>query len=159
MSKKTKDTRISSTTERRLKKLLGSSKLAVLATHRDGQPYCSLVAFSHTRDLKYLVFATCRSTRKYENLSADRRVSMLVDSRTNRESDFHKAEAVTVTGKAREVPKAMRKEYLRIYLRKHPELKGFVRSPNCALLRLRVDRYYLVSRFQEVLEIRPCRRR
>ena len=84
---------------------------------------------------------------------------MLVDSRTNRESDFHKAEAVTVTGKATEISKGMRNEYLRIYLRKHPELRGFVGSPNCALLRLRVDRYYLVSRFQEVMEIRPCQRR
>jgi hypothetical protein len=84
---------------------------------------------------------------------------MLVDSRTNREAEFHKAEAVTITGKATEVSKQIRNKYLRIYLRKHPELKGFVCSPNCALLRLKVDRYYLVSRFQEVMEIRPCRRR
>jgi nitroimidazol reductase NimA-like FMN-containing flavoprotein (pyridoxamine 5'-phosphate oxidase superfamily) len=159
MPKKSQDAKLSSTSERRLKRLLKSGKLAVLATHRNGQPYCSLVAFSHTRDLKYLIFATCRSTRKYENLSADKRVSMLVDSRTNRESDFHKAEAVTITGKATEVSKGMRSEYLRTYLRKHPELKGFVSSPNCALLRLKVNRYYLVSRFQEVMEIRPCQRR
>ena len=158
MPKKSQDPKLSSTSERRLKRLLKSGKLAVLATHRNGQPYCSLVAFSHTRDLKYLIFATCRSTRKYENLSADKRVSMLVDSRTNRESDFHKAEAVTITGKATEVSKGMRNEYLRTYLRKHPELKGFVSSPNCALLRLKVNKYYLVSRFQEVMEIRPCQR-
>ena len=158
MPKKSQDAKLSSTSERRLKRLLKSGKLAVLATHRNGQPYCSLVAFSHTRDLKYLIFATCRSTRKYENLSADKRVSMLADSRTNRESDFHKAEAVTITGKATEVSKGMRNEYLRTYLRKHPELKGFVSSPNCALLRLKVNKYYLVSRFQEVMEIRPCQR-
>jgi nitroimidazol reductase NimA-like FMN-containing flavoprotein (pyridoxamine 5'-phosphate oxidase superfamily) len=159
MPKNTQDPRLLAASERRLKQLLKSSKLAVLATHKNGQPYCSLVAFSHTRDLKYIIFATCRSTRKYENLSADKRVSMLVDSRTNREADFHKAEAVTITGKATEVSKQIRNKYLRIYLRKHPELKGFVCSPNCALLRIKVDRYYLVSRFQEVMEIRPCRRR
>jgi len=33
-------------------------------------------------------------------------------------------------------------------------LKDFVNSPTCALLRVRVETYYLVNRFQEVTELR-----
>ena len=44
-----------------LAELLASQHLAVLATHRDGQPYCSLVGFAASPDLKGLAFATTRS--------------------------------------------------------------------------------------------------
>ena len=41
----------------RLKALLESQKLAVLATHREGQPYGSLVSFASTPDMKQIRFA------------------------------------------------------------------------------------------------------
>ena len=65
----------------RLKALLESQKLAVLATHREGQPYGSLVSFVATEDMKQILFATTRSTRKYANLTADDRVAMVIDNR------------------------------------------------------------------------------
>jgi len=40
----------------------------------------------------------------------------------------------------------------KMYLAKHPHLKEFVTSPTCALVKIRVDVYYLVWRFQNVLE-------
>ena len=39
------------------------------------------------------------------------------------------------------------------YLAKHPELKDFVLSPSCALLKITVNTYYVVNRFQNVLEL------
>ena len=81
-----------------LKDLFDSQPLAVLATQGDGQPYTNLVAFAFSRNLKSLFFATTQSTRKFANLSAEPRVSMLVDNRTNNPSDFRWAKAVTVTG-------------------------------------------------------------
>ena len=42
---------------RDLKALFSAQYLAVLATHQDGQPYASLVAFIASEDLKYLFFA------------------------------------------------------------------------------------------------------
>ena len=67
-----------------LLELFSSQKLAVLGTHQSGQPYGSLVAFAATADLKNLVFATTRATRKFANLQADSRVSMVLDNRSNR---------------------------------------------------------------------------
>lgn len=140
---------------RLLRDLFKSQKLAVLATQKDGQPYTSLVAFVATGDLKYLLFATNRGTRKYANIAGDSRLAMLVDNRSNQETDFHNAVAVTATGKAEELKNSERESYVKIYLAKHPKLQEFVMSPTCALLRVVVESYYLVSRFQNVIELCP----
>jgi len=141
----------------RLKGLLGdllrSQKLAVLSTHDEGQPYASLVAFAETQDLKGFIFATTRSTRKYANLSADSRVAMLVDSRSNQDSDIHSAMAVTAAGSVEEVSEDQRDRFLKIYLEKHPHMKDFIHAPTCALLQLQVKTYYLVTKFQKVIEL------
>lgn len=141
-------------TRRILQDLFASQRLAVLATHDDdGQPYASLMAFVATDDLGQLLVATARSTRKYANLMADPRVALLVDSRSNRDSDIHRAVAVTVLGEAEEVGDAERDSLVRGYLAKHPHLEEFVASPACALIRVKVVSYYLVSKFQEVVEL------
>jgi nitroimidazol reductase NimA-like FMN-containing flavoprotein (pyridoxamine 5'-phosphate oxidase superfamily) len=141
------------TLRRTLEELLQSQKLAVLATHKGGQPYTSLVAFAVSRDLEHLLFSTTRSTRKYANIMEDARVALLIDNRLNRDSDLHAAAAVTATGEADEVPETQREALQAIYLAKHPHLKDFVSSPSCALIRVRADTYYLVRRFQHVLEL------
>lgn len=137
----------------RLRALLESQRLAVLATHRQGQPYGSLVSFVATEDMKQVLFATTRSTRKYENLTADARVALLIDNRSNRDSDIHEATAVTATGRADETEGAEKERFLRLYLERHPYLQDFVNAPTCALVRVRVETYYLVNRFQEVTEL------
>lgn len=137
----------------RLAELLESQKLAVLATHNQGQPYGSLVSFAATKDLKKILFATTRSTRKYANLNKDGRVALVVDNRENAERDIHEAVAVTIMGKATEASSEEEQACLSVYLKKHPYLNDFVNSKNCALVRVLVDTYYLVRRFQEVTEL------
>ena len=137
-----------------LKEIQKSQPLGVLATQNRGQPYTSLVAFASSDDLRSLFFATTRPTRKYANLSGDSRVAMLVDNRSNKASDFRWAKAVTVVGKAEELEPQRSQESIAIYLTKHPHLENFVSSPNCAFLRIQVSTYYLVTRFQNVMEIK-----
>ena len=137
-----------------LRDLFASQKLAVLST-RDaaGHPYASLMAFAVTEDLRHLVCATHRATRKFANLTADPRVALLIDSRSNRDADIHRAVAVTVLGEVEEVKGSERDLLLQLYLARHPHLEEFVTSPSCALLRVSVASYYLVSHFQEVMEL------
>ena len=140
--------------EKILQDLFSSQKLAVLGTHQSGQPYGSLVAFAATPDLKSLVFATTRATRKFANLQADSRVSMVFDNRSNRVADFRKAVAATALGRAKEIKGRERQKISKMFLAKHPHLKEFVSSPTCALVKIRVEVYYLVWRFQNVFEWR-----
>jgi nitroimidazol reductase NimA-like FMN-containing flavoprotein (pyridoxamine 5'-phosphate oxidase superfamily) len=137
-----------------LRALLDSQRFAVLATHSGGQPYVSLMAFAATSDLRELIFATERDTRKYANLRSDARAAVLVDSRSNRSSDIQDAVAVTVIGRAEEAQGDERDHLLRIYVAKHPNLERFATSPSCALVRVKVASYRIVSRFQEVQEVR-----
>lgn len=136
-----------------LRELFASQRLAVLSTQHGGRPYGSLVAFDADDDLRRLVFATTRTTRKFANLVADPHVALVIDSRDNREDDFHEAVAVTATGRSREALGSERDQLAARYLGKHPALRGFVESPTCAVVVVAVDTYYLVSRFQNVVEL------
>jgi nitroimidazol reductase NimA-like FMN-containing flavoprotein (pyridoxamine 5'-phosphate oxidase superfamily) len=135
-----------------VKSTLESQSLGVLATLDKNSPYENLVAFVSSQDLKNIVFSTAVYTRKYANLKTSPRVSFLVDTRSNSEKDFHECVAVTAFGKAREIGKKEQDKILRLYLKKHPYLEDFVKSPSCRLLQIRVDKYSVVSEFQRVLE-------
>jgi nitroimidazol reductase NimA-like FMN-containing flavoprotein (pyridoxamine 5'-phosphate oxidase superfamily) len=139
--------------KQRLQILFASQKLAVLSTQDQGQPYASLIAFAASEDLKELFFATPRATRKFSYLQANPRVALLMDSRSNQDSDIHQAIAATAVGIAAEVPAAERAKVLSCYLAKHPHLEEFAASPSCALVCVTVATYYVVSRFQEVMEL------
>ena len=135
--------------------LLESQSLAVLATDRRGHPYSSLVAFVASSDLTESLFATSRSTRKFENLRGNPRVSLLVDNRTHQPADFRQAEAVTILGEAHEVPEAERPACEKPYLIRHPQLDMFVRSLESVMVRVYVSVYYHVTRFQDVQTFHP----
>ena len=136
-----------------LKDLFSSQRLAVLATQSKRQPYGNVVAFVAANDLKYLLFATTRGTRKYSNISEYPRVAMVIDNRSNQEADFHQAAAVTATGVVEEVEGPGKETLLKLYLSEHPYLKDFVSSPNCALLKMNVETYYVVREFQNVMKL------
>ena len=136
-----------------LKALFSSQNLAVLSTHTDGQPYASLVAFVASDDLRQIFFATPKTTRKYANLVADSRVALLIDSRMNEESDLHVAVAATAMGNAYEIDKTENDSFITLYLDKHPYLESFIKSPTCSWIRVDIASYYLVRRFQNVMEL------
>ena len=136
-----------------LRELLETQLLGVLGTQREGEPYTSLVGFVVTPDLKQLLFATGRATRKLTNLSADSRASILVDNRRNRVSDFTEASAATAVGVVQEIGGDDRPELEMLFLAKHPHLESFLRSPSCVFLRLQVSVYMVVTRFQHVVEL------
>jgi nitroimidazol reductase NimA-like FMN-containing flavoprotein (pyridoxamine 5'-phosphate oxidase superfamily) len=137
--------------EQFLTNLFTGQKLAVLATQDKGQPYESVVAFVHTEDLRHLIFATIRTTRKFDYLSGNPKVAMLIDNCHNADEDFHNASAVTVIGEACEIKKS--REVIDTYLDKLPLLEEFIMTPSCALIQVRVKSYIIVERFQKVSEV------
>lgn len=135
-----------------IEKVLSSQRLAVLATERYGQPYSSLMAFANSADLTSIVVATGTATRKHINLIQEPRVSLLIDTRTNSEEDFHSAAAITVIGKAQIITENKYSEFEALYLGKHPYLETFLASPTTSLFRITVFHYLMVNRFQNVIE-------
>ncbi len=138
---------------KQLRRLFRDRHVGVLATHDHGQPYGSLVAFTASEDLEHLVFTTGRGTRKFANLSHDSRVALVVDDRRNDEADFYQAAAVTVTGRCVVLEGAEAEREAARFVQRHPQLRDFVAAPSCAVVRIVVQRYTYVSRFQEVVEL------
>jgi heme iron utilization protein len=138
-----------------LRVLLENQRLAVLSTRSGDQPYSNLICFVASGDLRHILFATTRSTRKYANLLGESRVSLLVDNRSDDPADTFRALAVTILGVAREMEEGTEAEEARAaYVARHPHLEEFVSSPSTALLCLDVERFILVRRFQDVTELR-----
>ena len=137
----------------RLASLLEQQRLGVLATHHDNAAHASLVTFSSTDDLRCLHFVTPRATRKFHHLVRSPRVAFLVDSRENQVCDLHRAMAATAYGTARSLEEPARGPVLARYLEKHPHMKEFASSAGCALVEIRVERYSLVTRFQDVVDL------
>jgi nitroimidazol reductase NimA-like FMN-containing flavoprotein (pyridoxamine 5'-phosphate oxidase superfamily) len=139
---------------RLVKDLLSGQRFCVLATQGQGQPYGSLLAFAETENLKQLVFATSRDTRKFSNLKSDPRAALVIDSRSNSEADISSAVAVTALGLAREAAGSDRDHLAGVYLAKHPALTEFVGSADTAVCIVAVEQY-IVARFREVTVLRP----
>ncbi len=137
--------------KKKINSLMKEQKLAVLASFHEDEPYTNLIAFVATDDLKHIYFVTPVATRKYSYLSTSKKASVMIDNRSNKESDFKDAIAVNATGTVMEVEKTNILNDL--YLEKHPYLKDFLQSPSSALMRLEVNRYIVASRFQNVVEI------
>jgi len=135
-----------------LKNLFESQQLAVLATQSENTPYTNLIAFCNTSTNRELLFATFKSTTKYQNLKKNNKVSILFDNRRNNISDFSKAITATAIGTARDVDK---EEFRDIYLAKHPHLEGFLNNSDCALIMIKVDKYIVVEKFQEKYTYKP----
>jgi nitroimidazol reductase NimA-like FMN-containing flavoprotein (pyridoxamine 5'-phosphate oxidase superfamily) len=140
------------TVEHDIRQLLQNEQLGVLSTEQQGQPYASLVAFAVTTGLGNLVFCTPKTTRKYSNLANNPRVAMLINNCRNQASDIDNAVSVTAVGKATEVVDTSRENLGALFLQKHPHLKEFLQAESTALVRIRVQRYFMVRKFQEVYE-------
>ena len=129
----------------RVKDLFSSQMLCVLSTDSQGQPYSNLVAFAETDDLRGIIFVTDRKTSKYNNALLNKRVAVLVDSRTNTELDFKRALAITAIGNAEEVTGNQTQEYARILVAKHPYLDNFVYNSNSAIIRVNIESLVVAS--------------
>jgi len=142
----------------RLRHLLETQKYAVLATDNHGQPYTSLMAYSITDDLRAVILMTERGRQKYENLMSNPRAALMIDNRENLDSDLNATLAVTSLGVAEELIGEGRDAARAFCLARHPALRSFAESPNCAFIRLQVTSYVIVREFQDVIEWRPSAR-
>jgi heme iron utilization protein len=133
-----------------LRGLFAAQRYAVLGTQGAERVSLNLMAVAATDDLRVLILATERATPKYANLRHDPRVSLLMDNRANQSGDTETALALTVDGLAEEVAEPEREELAQLLLSRHPQLGALVRSPTCALFRVRVERYELVRGLYDV---------
>jgi nitroimidazol reductase NimA-like FMN-containing flavoprotein (pyridoxamine 5'-phosphate oxidase superfamily) len=130
--------------------LLTQQPFAVLCTQGGGQAYGSVVAYAVNDELDAAVFCTGRATRKYSLLTESDRIALVVDSRPSYPDELMQVEAITATGRARELPDEERGPWAEMLMARHPQLRAFVVSPSTAVFKVDIVRYLYVTRFQEV---------
>ena len=139
----------------RIRKLLAANRFAVLATRDDRGTFCSLVSYLEADDQKSLVFPTRENTRKFRDLTRYSRVSLMVDKRPPVGHRVTRGEALTITGEAVILRGAEAVGWSRSFGRRHPDLKSFLKEPDVRLVQVRVKKYRLVRRFEDVSEYSP----
>ena len=140
-----------------IRDLFESQTFAVLSTQKNDQPYASLIAFATSPDLEQIIFLTPSTTRKFDNLRVNPKVAILINNSTNRSPDIYEAVSVTATGIASTVEDHKKEQYLEIFLKRHPHLSEFSKAPTTSLVSIRVNRFFMVNQFQNVIEIQVAR--
>jgi nitroimidazol reductase NimA-like FMN-containing flavoprotein (pyridoxamine 5'-phosphate oxidase superfamily) len=137
--------------EQLLREIVGAQYFAVLNTVAQGLPYSNLVSFATTEDLRSLVFATGRNTRKHRNMQENHNISLLIDNRANQPSDTSQAVAVTVVGTVRDEIEN-RNIYQDLLLARHPQLRPFIEAPDSAIMLVTVQEY-VIAGFSETRRV------
>ncbi|MFX1440381.1 MAG: pyridoxamine 5'-phosphate oxidase family protein [Promethearchaeota archaeon] len=140
-------------TQEKLTQLFDSQLIAVLGTSSDDDPYTCLVGFEFTSDLRNVIFATMRNRLKYRQISSNPRVSLIIDNRKNAPSDFSHATSVTIVGTAIDTEEPERMRLADMLVEKHPFLTDFVKDSDCAIMKVMVEKMYIVGDFERVQRI------
>lgn len=132
--------------------VLKTQSLGILATQTEEYPYLTLVSFVSSNDIKTIIFATLKESRKYENIQENKKVSIFIGSQKNIIEDYKDAKALSFYGIIKKTTKKQSSEYKKLYLKKHPHFAEFLSDPQCKLMVISVKKITLSMRFQEVRE-------
>jgi heme iron utilization protein len=126
------------------------SRLAVLATERDGQPHTSLIAITPVGGFRQLIFLTYRNTRKFENLTQNDKVAILIQGEDIYSQGHHKSFAISAFGSAREGKISEYEDALHAHLQRHQDIVGFMQKKDFALVLFTVDSYQVARGIDNV---------
>ncbi len=142
--------------ENDIRKLCESQPFAVLATQGKSITNTSLISFAVSSDLKNIVFATPIRTEKFDLISGEENVSILVDDRSLQQDKINEISALTIIGKGRILSeKSQIMKWGNLLTEKHSNLKPFVEAQTTSIILIQVVHYHFVKKFQEVSEWDP----
>jgi len=109
----------------------------VLATTDGETPHCSLMAYVPDDSGERLFLITSSASRKYQNIRRHPRVSLLIDTRGEQQRKF--TQALTVTGTADILQDTGEIAQVKAtFVRQHPDLAGFIRKDEMAVICVQV---------------------
>jgi len=130
--------------------ILKDSKYAVLATEGDGQPHACLIAVTWLEGFRQLVFVSYRGTQKHRNITNNSKVAVFIERGSNIISLFQEKSVLTAYGHAKEIVLGENDEIFQAHLERHPDLLFLSQSKDCALMRIKFDKYQVVRGIEDV---------
>lgn len=139
-----------------IKELCQEQSFGVLATAGNDQCFTSLITFETSEDLREIVFATPVDTKKFKSIKENKKVSLLIDNRSNNPDSINKIVALTAIGNVSVLEdEDSIEKWSRALVDKHSYLDEFIKAKSTAIILMKVSKYYYVSSFQEVIEWNP----
>lgn len=130
----------------KMKAMLKSQDMCVLATSSENRPHCSLMAYVTDDSGERLYMATLRDSKKYSNLRSNPAVSLLVDTRQACAQGRGGLCALTVTGECAAVADLATKDALRKkILEKHAHLEMLLNDPDVEILCVEIESFLLLE--------------
>jgi hypothetical protein len=86
-------------------------------------------------------------------MQANPRVSLMIDNREHKPTDYTNTTSITIVGVTRETEGKDRTDYSALLLKKHPALTDFVESEDSAIMEVEVRDMYVVDNFESVKKI------
>jgi nitroimidazol reductase NimA-like FMN-containing flavoprotein (pyridoxamine 5'-phosphate oxidase superfamily) len=124
--------------------LLSRQGLCVLATAGPEGAHASLMSFLWEPEERRIYLVSSADTRKYQNLLAEPRVSLLIDDR--RSADVSSIRALTVRGRCRPLEEGRAEaEVLARFAAEHPQLARICADPESRVLVVEVEHLQLLE--------------
>jgi len=128
----------------------------VLATLQNDQPCQHMMAFAFAEDLSRIFLATYMNTRKYRNMIANPRVSILWDNRSGSASDHVDGLSLIALGRAELLSGSMQAEVRELMLKRNPALQALLENESCKLFMILIEDYQCTKGYQQVLHFNPA---
>lgn len=131
----------------KMKALLRSKDICVLATVSGSKPHCSLMAYTADDECREVYMVTNKQTSKYRNLTQNPLVSLLIDTRDEdvgpRRSE---AKALTVEGRFQRIKDETKRNLIRdMLLERHPHLGTLAMHPESEVFSVKVISFLLLE--------------
>lgn len=131
----------------KMKDIMRSQDMCVLATVSGNKPHCSLMAYLTDEECRTIYMITHKHTTKYRNLTANPFLSLLIDTRlTDIGEGRQKGKALTVNGVFERIADSNKRfNILAKFLEKHVHLKEFAAHPDAEVLAVKIQTLQLLD--------------
>jgi nitroimidazol reductase NimA-like FMN-containing flavoprotein (pyridoxamine 5'-phosphate oxidase superfamily) len=131
----------------KMKDLVRSQAVCVLATVSGDQPHCSLMFYATDAQCREMFMVTFKDTKKYRNLTDNPAISLLIDTREEDRGDKrYQTRALTVNGMFEEVKDQTKRAMIKArLLERHPHLVVLTDSPDAEYFVVRIKSMQLLE--------------
>ncbi len=128
-----------------IQEIIRTNNLAVLATCAENQPHCSLMAYASLDDFRLIYMMTQKDSRKFRNISANPRVSLMVDTRLDNPENRPSIKALTIGGICRPAAQIDQARLKDLLLQSHPQLKNLSAQQDAVVMEITAESFLLLD--------------
>jgi len=131
----------------KMKDIVISNDLCVLATVSEGKPHCSLMSYISDEEGQEVYLISHKQTKKYSNLMENPTVSLLIDTREEEKGKRRVyIKALTVSGEFQAIKDLGEKDLIRAkFMERHPHLLDFLKDPGAEIFSIKIKSFQLLD--------------